>query len=222
MELLTYLRCSRSLTQSELAQKTGLSPNDISRFENQHYPGMSKVSVLAKFFEVKIDALLTNDFPAVFKNLSAPMMPSHKLSHKCDEKLLRNSKTGRDGEEYVFRRELDKLQGTEYQNAVNPNFANDAEAGFDILSFSVNGDPIVIEVKSTTDLDNQSFEMTAREIEKLKMCVNNGERYELQRVFGVGTPDVHREIISGDELLKDYDFEPQVTYRVHPKKKVTK
>ena len=217
MVLLTYLRCSKSLTKTELSKETGLTLNDISRFEKRRLPGMDKVVVLARYFSVTVDALLTNNFKEVFQSFRAPMTPSHKLSRKFDESALRNSKTGREGEDFVFRKECEKLRGTAFENAVNPNFANDPDSGFDILSFSLDGEPIFIEVKATTDT-NQSFEMTEREIEKLNECIHDGARYELHRVYKAGTPHARREIISGEELITGYDRKPQVSYRFSPKK----
>ncbi|MBQ8320588.1 MAG: helix-turn-helix transcriptional regulator [Clostridia bacterium] len=53
------LRLEKNLTQTELANATGLSQNAIAQWENEkRTPNINAVVALAKFFEVTTDYLL--------------------------------------------------------------------------------------------------------------------------------------------------------------------
>lgn len=56
------LRRSRGLTQEQLANALGLSPQAVSKWESEaSYPDMTLIPVLANFFDVSLDALFDFD-----------------------------------------------------------------------------------------------------------------------------------------------------------------
>ena len=63
---------------------------------------------------------------------------------------------GEKGEQFIFEREKDRLEnaGSQYANNVSRAPASDPKNGFDILSYTENGEKIYIEVKTTTDHEN--------------------------------------------------------------------
>lgn len=214
MNLLHDLRLRRDMSQQELAKATDLTANDISRFERHGRIGMDKVLALADYLHITVDALLTNDFQAVFAHLTTPAFPTHRSSLQMERALTKKCELGRQGEDWVYRQEIQKLRGTVYVNAVNPNYANELTAGYDILSYDRDGTPILIEVKTTRKDAEYRFMMSAEEYCKALECLQNGVRYEVHRVYHCGTPSVGRVIIPAETLLRDYTFE-SADYVVH-------
>ncbi|HEY8420965.1 MAG TPA: DUF3883 domain-containing protein [Thermoclostridium sp.] len=105
----------------------------------------------------------------------ATKLTAESIKQLCEKQ----NDIGFKGEEWVFNQERKKLKGTAFENGINPNYSNDPEAGFDILSFSKNGENLFIEVKTTTGNAEDNFFLSSSEIEKAKECLNNGLKYEL-------------------------------------------
>lgn len=58
-ERIKELRSENNLTQTELANATGISQNAIAQWENEkRTPNINAIIALAKFFEVSTDYLL--------------------------------------------------------------------------------------------------------------------------------------------------------------------
>lgn len=97
-------------------------------------------------------------------------------------------KIGNIGEEYVFIYEKQRLKksGSKYAELVDRTPAKDPKNGFDILSFTENGTPIYIEVKSTIGDANTPFYITKNEKETANRIRNNGGIYQIHRVYNVG------------------------------------
>lgn len=207
MNLMHDLRRREDLSQQELAKATHLTANDISRCERHGRVGMNKYITLADYFHVSVDALVMDECSAVFAMLTAPVKPTHRNSLRMERISARRYELGRLGEEWVFRQEIRKLAGTPYANAVNPNYANEPSAGFDIRSYDMDGEPILIEVKTTRGDAEERFVMTEAECRKAGECLKEGIRYEIHRVFRYGTPQVNRVIIPAEELFRDYDLQ---------------
>ena len=206
MNLMHDLRRREDLSQQELAKATHLTANDISRCEHHARVGMDKFITLAAYFHVTVDALVMNNYSTVFSKMTAPVKPTHRNSLRMERISARRYELGRLGEEWVFRQEIRKLAGTPYANAVNPNYANETSAGFDIRSYDMDGDPILIEVKTTRGDAEERFVMTEAECRKAGECLKEGIRYEIHRVFRYGTPRAGRVIIPAEELFRDYNF----------------
>lgn len=208
MNLLYYLRIRLNMSQAKLAKATGLTANDVSRFERGKNLGIDKAIILAKYFNISVDTLLKNNFLALSSSLSSPITATHQLSFSIERFNAHKCALGRKGEDWVYAHEIAKLQGTPYANAVNPNYADDPIAGFDILSFERDGTPLMIEVKTTLGKNKHSFSLTIAEYEKAKECSAKGIRYEIHRLYNFGTASAGRLIITADELLQNYRITP--------------
>lgn len=97
-------------------------------------------------------------------------------------------KIGDIGERYVYeceRRRLAKAN-SKYVEYVDATPAQDHRNGYDILSYTEEGQPIYIEVKSTMgDLDTP-FYITANEQETAKRIRKAGGIYQIHRVYNIG------------------------------------
>lgn len=220
MTLLKYIRTRMLWTQQKLASAIpGLTANDICRFERRSYLNMDKVIKLADFLGVSVDGLMLDNYAEIIGNFSKPVKPDHTLSRELETFNAKRSELGRSGEDWVYQRELEKLTGTPWVNGVNGNFASQADAGFDILSFTVDGEPVLVEVKATSAEADQKFYLTETEYKTLQSCLQNGTQYEIHRVYRLGTGKTGCKVISAEELLEDYELTPCVTYAVVKKTK---
>lgn len=211
--LLMYLRVYYGLTQTALANATGLTVNDISRFEREPRLNMwfGKLKVLADYFGISCDALYHNDFAAIGPLLHQPAgkertLPERIRVHKefCD-------RIGELGEAWVTQQERKRLRGTIYENAVNPNYADDGKAHFDLMTFDPStGESIIVEVKTTTGDADEAFVMTEQEWALMLYCQENDLRYELHRVHHIGTPELQgRVIYTPQDIMELYNILPR-------------
>lgn len=214
-----YLRHREGLTLAELSARIGVPAMSISRIENGNWSvDVNPVLTLASYFKVSIDAILRNDFQAICANLTALSVPVHKMYDRLAQVSAVQQRNGLSGEEWVYMRECKRLEKTVMANAVNANYADDADAHFDILSFTPEGQPIIIEVKSTNKGPHAPFYITAAELQTAKDCLEVGIRYEVHRVYHVN--DARRigcRVITAEELFRDYDIAPK-TFLVREKK----
>lgn len=102
------------------------------------------------------------------------------------ERNLKNSTTGKKGEEIVLQTErkyLSKLNRNDLSERVKQISINDDSAGYDILSFDENGNEKLIEVKSTIlpKKNNFSFYISSNE----KNIAEKSNNYYIYLVFEV-------------------------------------
>lgn len=97
-------------------------------------------------------------------------------------------KIGDIGEQYVFECERMRLKkiGSKYADLVDPTPAKQPKNGYDILSYTENGIPIYIEVKSTMGDDSTPFYITRNEKETAERIRENGGIYQIHRVYNIG------------------------------------
>lgn len=216
-----YMRKRLNLTQEELSVAAKLTKNDISRMERGIFTHeISKFIQLSKFFNIPIDSMLFNDLRLAFPTFIEPAVKSHKLLTRMKQINDKNTDIGLKGEEWVYAQERKKLKGTAFEYAVNPNYSNDPEAGFDILSFSKDGESVIIEVKTTTGGVEDVFFFSASELEKAQECLKNSHKYELHRVYHINDPKkCSRKIISADRLFRDYEFVPEIYRAIRRKER---
>ena len=112
---------------------------------------------------------------------------------------------GRIGELFVLEKERIKLAGTRYAALVR-DLTDDPDTHYDILSFTVDGEEIYIEVKSTTSTNPHSkFYMSQDEIDIAWNYWVNDCDYQIHRVFAVGGK-IDRFIFTSAWLFREYDF----------------
>lgn len=105
------------------------------------------------------------------------------LLHKIRQKI------GEIGEKFVFEREKNKLlsKNSCYAEKIDDSPAKDPNNGYDILSYTEEGVPIYIEVKSTTGDLYTPFYLTKHEKEVAEAIRKNKKGlYQIHRVFNVG------------------------------------
>ena len=182
--VLYYMRSRLGLTQKHIARKAGLTENDISRIENgADNPFMGTFITLSRYFGIPVDAFVHNNIQIALSSFTEPpklirnMLKCIKIKRdKCD-------KIGRRGEERVYKEELKKLKGTVHENGINPNFADNDEAHFDILSFDIDGSSIIIEVKTTSGGPDEEFYISDNGLKMAEECIKEGKKYELHCAY---------------------------------------
>ncbi|MFZ2537790.1 MAG: DUF3883 domain-containing protein [Oscillospiraceae bacterium] len=105
---------------------------------------------------------------------------------ELEKRLERNKKIGMDGEKFVYEREVDYLSRIGQENlSKNVQWVSkeNTAAGYDIASFSADGEPIYIEVKSTTGASKR-FQMSINEWEVAQQLQEN---YFIYRVYNLNS-----------------------------------
>lgn len=121
---------------------------------------------------------------------------------------------GKQGEQFVYELERRKLFNTEFFNKVDPTPSLDHNMGFDILSYEINGEPVFIEVKTTTGDVNQPFYISDNELKKAKQTWDDDKKYKIYRVGNIsGSPTLR---IYEHLFTNEVDI-TNVVYRVSPK-----
>ena len=207
-------RMHEGLRQIDVARQCKLTPSEISRFDRGIFNiKLEKAQRVAEFCHMQLNDLVHHNYDAVIATFKGPPKVNEALSKHFREKRELRDRVGKDGEKLVAEQEREKLAGTPYANAVNPYFANDPSAGFDILSVTPDGELLYIEVKTTTQHDEDGFYMTAGERAFMETCFKEGKRYELRRVCNIDSLKKRRVITYTPQDLMAMTFEP-VEYRV--------
>lgn len=127
----------------------------------------------------------------------------------------RNRELGLQGELFVFqllKKELVQAKKPELaEKMIHVSIVEGDSAGFDILTFDLKGNPIYVEVKTTTGGKHSRFFISSNE---LAFCESNPEKYRLVRVynFNPNTENGDIRIYNGMEL-NNFTMEP-VNYQV--------
>lgn len=207
--LLGYLRVRDGLSQNQLAKECGLHTNDISRFERGRYGQTWKYRRLADFFHIKVDTLVRDDIAEIAAHTKNKLVSTHRTQEAFRKKRDIQAKVGCAGEDIVTEAERAILAGTKFANAVNPHYAESLDSGFDIMSFTSEGEPKYIEVKTTLKSSADTpFFMSAREIAFMNHCREKQLIYQLHRVYDL-VDDNHwsREVYSLQDM-ENYEFIP--------------
>ncbi|MBO5109201.1 MAG: helix-turn-helix transcriptional regulator [Clostridia bacterium] len=118
------LRQQRGLTQEQLAEAMGVSPQAVSRWEtNSTYPDLSLLPILANFFDVSIDALLAFDVTkksetirTIIEEADALMAESRYTEAVC---ILREAYVGYPGNDRLMYKLAWALRGTKGESEDN-------------------------------------------------------------------------------------------------------
>ena len=209
-----YLRHFRGLTMMELADKLRLPYPTVFSLEHGQGTNLNSLRRVAEYYRVSLDCLARNDMAAAATQLTCPAIRSNRTKKILREKQKRRDAIGDHGERIVIERERKRLAGTPYELAVNGNVSEDLSA-FDVLSFSEDGIPIYIEVKTTVLGKDDDFFISRNELEFARTCKERGLLYQLHRVYALdevsGSCSV--AVLTADELLRSFVSEP-ATYKV--------
>lgn len=213
-----YLRLAKGLSQTVVAKDCGVATMDICRLERGNYGlHISKTCRIAEYLGVSVHALVNDDYASVPPQLDlANRDPSLRL--RAEKRRADMKRVGDDGEAFVAAQERLRLQGTRYADLVNEAFADDPNAGFDIFSFTREGEPLYIEVKTTTKGKDETFFMSANEKAFMEACRREGRNYELHRVYKLNKKGVGKVVVYTLKDLENFDFQTE-TYSVRRKNK---
>ena len=184
--IITFLRMHYGLTQQQFADACGLKVIDVGKLERKEYGiQLSKLRTLAAHLHVSLDAIIHDRLDLALESLHTAPVIDHASKLKLQNTQLKRLDNGLRGEELVLAEERRKLAGTPYDNAVDPHYALDPSFGFDLLSFTPDGKPLYIEVKSTAEKTDTPFYMSAGEKAFMEFCHETGRNYEVHRVFDI-------------------------------------
>ena len=199
--VITFLRVHYGLTQQQLAEACGLNVMDVGKLERKEYGiQLIKLQALASHLHVPLDVIIHDRMDQALASLHTAPVIDHASKIKLRNTQLKRLDNGLRGEELVLAKERKKLAGTPYENAVDPHFALDPSFGFDLLSFTPDGNQLYIEVKTTSDKKNTPFFISASEKAFMEFCHKTGRRYELHRVFDIDR-NPKRVIYTSEDLL---------------------
>lgn len=86
--LIATLRKEAGLTQKEVAQKLGISPKAVSKWETGHgFPDVSLISNLSKLFQVDISKLLEGEMPKLKTEACNMKRTKFYVCEKCGNLL---------------------------------------------------------------------------------------------------------------------------------------
>lgn len=208
MHLIQIIRSYLGVSQQELARRVGITQADLCEMEiKPPYGRLDKYQRLSNYLGVPIQALVTNDSTLVPLSFfdKHPHAPYTKGPARGVQKL------GRDGEEAAFEHERKRLQKVNPSLAklVLPHFKLGNRLGYDMLSFDESGEPIYIEVKTSTD-DSPEYSLTKQEYQKANKAIANGEKYLIYRFTNWGTDSQRMTIIDFKEQKENGEIWPSI------------
>lgn len=125
------------------------------------------------------------------------------------------TKIGELGEKFVYEKECSRLgdKDSSYADMVDATPASNPKNGFDILSYTENGEKIYIEVKTTTDHENTPFYMSDHERAVAENLLSSGANYQIHRIYDIMNEDDSKIGYEIYDSLDTLDF-VEVTYKV--------
>ena len=172
-----------------------IKPNNFGVIENS----------IIDFYVSRIIFLMT----AIRNPNVAPAAPIFKplTPEQHAKQAERYAQIGLEGEEFVLRKETEKLQELNLLGNGYPRHValESTHFGFDILSLDKNGNEIFIEVKTTTrkrdDINSRKFFISKNEFEIFK---ENKTEYKLYRVYDVeNSPSLEELDLASLEITAD-------------------
>lgn len=206
MHIVTILRYYLGLSQSELAERSGVSYADVNEIENKPNSGLiAKYAKLANCLHVPVHTIVMNDI------LSVPeaFFQQKRSVEYTNPSRTKNSCLGRLGEESVFRQEQERLNQINHTLArlIVPKYKIRGSRGYDIISFKEDGTPFFIEVK-TVAVANNNPQLTKCEYEMAKKLTNLGYEYWIYFHSHWGTENMTVEKYLFQLLQKEKRIEP--------------
>lgn len=208
MHIIRILRDHLGLTQTQLAQRSGISYTDLYRMEKEDPFGkITKYQQLAESLKTTIQSLVMND-P---KSVPLSFFDQPRSIEFTESSTVKRLHIGREGEETVLEMERSRLRNTSQalSELVLPYYKmKGTYPGFDILSFNEDGSPIYIEVKTTEQDDTVSFELTKNEYDAAKKITENGSTYLIYHFSYWGTSNQKLDIYNFTDMLLEGRISP--------------
>lgn len=205
--LLGYLRLHSRLSMQELSSICHVHPMSICRIEQGNYNVyLESVLRVIGYFELSLEELIHNRFDLVIPRLQSNFDDGTAAQGRQALTQQRKMDLGRRGELWVAHLEQEKLKNTGFANGVDIGPSLDPSRGFDCYSFTLEKEPLFIEVKTTSNHKDTAFFMSANERYFMEFCLQNGLNYELHRVFDIDRKP-KRHIYTAEDLT-DFTFIP--------------
>jgi len=174
-----------------------------------------KKNVISDWDVEKVDLISNDDKEKIVHRISNYDKLKDKLKSPCNfEEWNKYMKLIGDlGEKYVYEREIRKLleaRKEELAERVEADVAKDHNKGYDILSYTVTGKELHIEVKATPGPLDTPFYITKNEWDTANDFIASGELYEIHRVYNVGKDNIGVQVYKDIKALKRED----VLYKV--------
>lgn len=191
MNTLNFLRTRNGLSMAALSKLSGVTPMDIVRIERGSKScAMATFKKLADYFEVSVSTML--DANSIELAMYVLSHPTH-ISLKQKEFLrihVKKMKSGNMGEDVAFFYELARHieANSEYIDEIDPSVHEDSAIGCDILSRTLDGKVLNIEVKSSTGGFDSPFHISASELAAAEAAEARGEVYVIYRVIYTKDP----------------------------------
>lgn len=168
-----------------------ISDNSVKKNEITHQIEGAIIDFLSKEEHNSIELTLST-FDKIKENISVPK------NYEEINKYLKQ--IGDLGEKYVieYERNFLKSNNSQYYDLVDGSYALDNNNGFDILSYTLKGKKVYIEVKTTTGNPKDSFYMSQHEIDTANELLKRGDIYKLYRVGNILSNNV--SLIIYDDL----------------------
>lgn len=186
---------------------------------------VDKSEIPAKFYAIK--GLSGHEVPISDKEIKTRKNNIKKRKKARKNKKIdwqkineRNTTLGTKGEEFIVeleREKVSKFDTGSIDKVIHLSAKQGDGCGYDISSINDKGETIFIEVKTTSNDKDEPFYMS--ENEKSFFEENVGKNAFIYRVYNFDVNSMHGqyEIITAEELIKNYEFDP-VTYKVRKKK----
>ena len=200
-----FLRLADHLTLEDLRDRSGVSTNMLSRMEHGQFGSISTTKRVADALGVSMNTLVRNDYLALSTERPERILVSdcHRRQYRSQQAV--KNEVGDAGEAYVLELERARLAGAPFAALVNGNYSEDFRAGFDIASFTENGEPLSIEVKSSLNTSPEpDFYITASELRFAIQAARNGWNYRLIYVYGMRAKNCEKwncRSFTADEVL---------------------
>ena len=207
-----FLRIRHGLSQQALCTLCGggLCPNDISKIERGDYNvRLRKVCLVATYFQIPLQAIAENDFHLI----GSPPIPeeSENMRRQAQKKRRRSQAVKDDvgelGQKLVVRWERERLRGSGLEAHVTDAYANDEKAGFDVFSFTKEGCPLFIEVKSSSGAQ-PSFFLSENERRFTQYCCSHRIPYYLYSIKNVYDERKRSVVMYTAEEVLNLSMEP--------------
>lgn len=221
MHIIRILREYLGYTQKELAVKAGISAADLCDMENfEPYGRTDKYQRVAESLGVTIHALVANDCRLV----PLSFFEYHKPAPYKAAASYTNIANGRAGEEFVLEKERERVAefSVVLSKLILPYYKMSRNPGFDILSFTKEGKPIYIEVKTTRADRKNIVLLTQKERDKAEVLFQEGKAYQVHCLSNWNKCNQTYTVYDYEDLREKARMVPtEYMFILEPEKKVS-